>query len=301
MNLDRFDELVKNKCCVLTPAQQLRSGYKNKQQLKKAVSIYKDPEKQSQIGGGLSFAYIPEQDVEGILLSSKRHMPIRYVNLDRGTDAPIRPVPAPVRDDVINPVEELIASISRQESLSQELQEVSAELAEKADRGETPDRDQLSYVERLERQLQRSEDEIRELKYLVERGKVFERTLAQREMEALEEAEEQEKSAEQQRKLNLFLTTPKAELVQIAEAHREEIMLRNAEVPTDKRKVFSQILQMSRERMIKYLFDTLGMDIDELYTSSGLEDIYEDPERAGPSGSAPEEPVEEPVEVSVPE
>jgi len=294
MNLERFDDFVKDKCCILTPNQQLRSGYKNRQQLKRAVRIYKDPKAQAVYGGGRSFADIPEQEVENILLASKRFMPIRFVDLDRGTDAPVRPIPRrAVRErQAVDAVQELVASISRQESISQELEEVTAELAEKAERGETPDREQLSYVERLERQLERNEDEIRELKYLVERGKVFERTLAQREMDALEEAEQQEKSSEQQRKLNLFLTTPKSELVQIVEAHKDEIYRLNAEVSSDQRKPYSQILQLGRDRLIKYLFDTLGMDIDELYTTSGLEDIYDEPD---PSGAGPSRPAGAPL------
>jgi len=295
MNLDRYDSVVKSRCEELPLGIQVRSGYKNKKQVRKAVSIYKDSIKQEEYGAGRAYAQIAEQDIEGILLHSKRFLPIRYVNLDKGTDAPIRPVANPINPtEPIDPVQELVANISRQQSLSQELQEVAAELSAKADRGEAPDPEELTYVERLERQLEKAERDNKELRFLVEKGKVQERTLAQMEMDALEEAGRAEESAEAQRKLNALMTASKPELVDYLEANKEIIVELNAGVPDGKREPFSRIKTMSRERILKYLLDYLNIDVEDLYIGMGMDLILE----AGAAGAGPSRLQEEGEELT---
>jgi len=279
--MDHYDKVVRDRCCRLSDKEKLNSGLITQRQVKDAIKTYKNPATAQYFAGEYQLL---NQNIKAELLTSPGVKQFLGVKMPIPENIPIRPVPTVVR--VIEPDNEegrilerandqreddLRETLIRQQSISEELQEVSAELKEKYDRGDTPLPEDLDRVTRLEKELERANKKIVELEFQVQRGKVQEKTLAEFEAEALEEAEQQRIRAESERKLRSLQNQPVGTLRDLTEILSEEIGLRNVEVSPEKRVPPSQIKQMGRQRLVEYLTGPLGFDIDELFLQAGLE------------------------------
>lgn len=88
--LSKYDTLVSVRCGTLTPAQQLRTGFKTMGQVKKAVALIHNPLNYSAFGKS-SLNRTIDGDMFKILNGTASASGIRTVKLDKGTDQAIRP------------------------------------------------------------------------------------------------------------------------------------------------------------------------------------------------------------------
>ncbi len=91
MNLDRFDKITKDRCCILPVDIQLKTGYKTRKQFTSAINnIYKSVRNQRDFGG-VALASAPLVNIARMMIEGTEE-PIRVVNLIGEADPPIRPV-----------------------------------------------------------------------------------------------------------------------------------------------------------------------------------------------------------------
>lgn len=91
--LDKYDKKVYDRCCNLTPSQQLRTGFRTMGDVKRAVAVVHNPSNREHFGRVL-FTHTQEQHIESILKGSSSLLTpsgIRYSILDSGDDQAIRP------------------------------------------------------------------------------------------------------------------------------------------------------------------------------------------------------------------
>lgn len=91
--LDKYDKKVYDRCCNLTPSQQLRTGFRTMGDVKRAVAVVHNPSNREHFGRVL-FTHTQEQHIESILKGSSSLLTpsgIRYSVLDSGDDQAIRP------------------------------------------------------------------------------------------------------------------------------------------------------------------------------------------------------------------
>jgi hypothetical protein len=87
--LEKFDKFTKKKCCVLSPTEQIRSGFKRRTDLKKAIKgIGQNPE-YARDGGGVLLG-LPLEDAERLLMKDPSFQ--RIGKLER--EDPLRPAPS---------------------------------------------------------------------------------------------------------------------------------------------------------------------------------------------------------------
>lgn len=90
--LDNYDKKVRNECCILSAPGRIRTGFRNKNDIKKAVAIIKDPRNRTAFGRApivnVNMDVIEENLIK---LGSQKPSGIRAQRLDRGADQVIRP------------------------------------------------------------------------------------------------------------------------------------------------------------------------------------------------------------------
>jgi len=91
MNLERFDKITKDRCCILPVEIQLKTGYKTRKQFTSSInSIYKSVRNQRDFGGA-ALASAPLINIARLLIEGTEE-PIRVEKLEGEADPPIRPM-----------------------------------------------------------------------------------------------------------------------------------------------------------------------------------------------------------------
>jgi hypothetical protein len=291
--MDRFDKVVRDRCCHLAEAEKLHSGLKTSKQLKNTLRLYRDRQIAKHFGGDKQVMneVIIEQIIEPPVMD-----PNTVLQMPVPKDTAIRPAhliaqvrgPEDPQGRIFERMKEqreeaLASNLERQESIRSQLEEVVAVVEEKMDRGDKPLPADLSRIERLEKQLEKAEEENRELKFEIGRQKQLVRVQAEREMEALEEggrAEEEAaraKGKQQQTAMRLaIMEADKQVLLNYYEAEKDMINQLTAELPAKDRRYESRLKASSAKVIAKYLLDTLGIDEEAIYIVSGLSMIEEE-------------------------
>jgi len=91
-NLDNYDKKVRKECRILSVHERIRTGFRNKNDIKKAVAIIKDPRNRTAFGRA-PIVNVNMDLIEDnlIKLGSQKPSGIRAHRLDRGIDQVIRP------------------------------------------------------------------------------------------------------------------------------------------------------------------------------------------------------------------
>lgn len=291
--MDRFDKLVRERCCHLTEGQKIKSGLKTHRQLKDAIATYKLKGNAKHFAGEAQMmnTNIKNQILDPVSIKNPMgtSMPIPpNVPPRPGANvAPIVPPPVSLQQQVQQgEAEEAVREVlQRQESVQSEIQELVAELEGKAEAGEAPDAGDLSALERLERENERLQRELEEARFEIGRQKELVKVGVQQGIEGMEEAEE----------LQAVLSVKglsKADLQKYLFSQEAQIKEMAKMLPADQRLPKSRWGGASAATLANYLLTTLGIDAGTILTT--LENIKRREEEraggAGPSQELQEEP-----------
>lgn len=279
LNMEAYDKAVKNHCCLLTPAERLKTGFKTKTQLKRSIE---------------NIALNPEYANDGAFIGANVNEVIAIINPVsistyegislKGQDIPNRPV-----NIQGEPAEELqgLARTVTAESVRSELEEVALEIEEKMDRGELPTPQDLNRVEQLERLLAQTQQELQEARFLREREKELTKIAVEEEMRTGEELSQLELRRQVEQ-------ASKEDLLRYIQQQRFKVANLTAGVPPKERQYESQLERASAKKIANYYLETLRIDPKEIVEEMKPRQLFQEPQagEASTSGTQPEEAVE---------
>lgn len=290
--MDSYDKFVKRHCCKLSDAEALKSGFHTKGQLKNSLYMYDSP------GLQRDFALIKRTFTElavTVLNPELEFLPPTAVNLPTNYAHRPQPLIAPVTLTIAQQ-EEIEGEIAQTELEVEKLAEFQQEfeVLKKGKReSSVPGTPQFPTPREtfLEKQ-------IAELKDKVERDKVTQKVLVEREMDALEDESKALDSAqkEQKRASQAEETAVRSMAVSKINKYIEDnwwgsLNRKNDIIPRAQGGLTkSGLLAKPKEQKLEYLFNVLDVTLSDLYQrTQGIDEVV----AGGSPGAGPSRTEEE--------